>query len=145
MPIIALEVMYDYRQLLLRLWYSVRLITPTMRSTPIIPPQCDFVPSKQLVVYVTVGDSVEGAQLYLGKLSQLLGSSNALLKQLFCFLLQFAHKHLLGILSLVGDKRHADVRYHTTHHLVCKAAWEVLLEWSQSWFMDHRHPLQHPV
>ena len=74
---------------------------------------------------------MEGAQLCLGKLLQLLGSSNVLLKQLICFLLQFAHKHLPGILSPVGDKRPGEVRYHTTHHSACKAAWKVLLEGSR--------------
>ena len=28
----------------------------------------------------------------------------------------------------LGDKMPGEVWYHTTHHLVCKAAWEVLLE-----------------
>ena len=73
-----------------------------------------FVPSQRLVAYVTVDGSVEGA--------------NVLLKQLLCFLLQFAYKHLPGILSPVGDKRPGEVRYHTAHQLLCKAAWEVLLE-----------------
>ena len=43
-----------------------------MRSTPIVPHNVTmithFVPSQQLVAYVTVGGSVEGAQLCLGKL-----------------------------------------------------------------------------
>ena len=50
------------------------------------------------------------------------------MKQLLCFLLQLAPKNLPGILSPVGDQRSGDFRYHTAHQLVCKPAWEVLLE-----------------
>ena len=80
------------------------------------------VPSQRLVAYVVVGGSVEGVQFCIGKL---------------CFLLQFTYKHLHIILSSVGDKRPGEVRYHTTHHLVCKAGWEVLLEVSRRcyWFI----------
>ena len=90
-----------------------------------------FVPSQRLVAYVTVSCSVEGAQFCIGKLLQLLRGANVLVEQLLCFLLQFTYKHLHGILSPVGDKGPGEVRYYTTHHLICKAAWEVLLEKSR--------------
>ena len=103
-----------------------------MCSTAIVPHNVTiithFVPSHGLVAYVAVGGSVEGAQFCIGKLLQLLRGVNLLLKQLPCFLLQYTYKHLPGILSSVGDKGYGEVRYHTTHHLVCKATWDVLLE-----------------
>ena len=108
-----------------------------MRGTTIFPHNVTmithFVHSQRLVVYVTVDGSVEGAQFCLSERWQLLGSSNVLLKHLLRFLLQLAHKHLPSIISPVGDKGPGEVRYHTAHQLVCKAACEVLLEGPRRW------------
>ena len=67
-----------------------------------------FVPSQQLVAYVAVSSSVEGAQFCIGKLLQLLRSIDVLLKQLLCFLLQFTYKHLPGMDALprIGSSCH---------------------------------------